>query len=214
EQSLSDEDLPEKIYSNPLFVEEIIPMKIDTHPFNAESDLIESMLNHDSSIIISSKIDSLFDEFMTRCRLALRMMTMTLKGIFLALKNFFSNNSHSLPKNESFHFDIPSSSRPPAKPLNDDEIKPNSGTLTVKVVGDIFEHYVPMPRLFPTQPTLASNQEKSPHLLSHRSLKAFSAFFYKSDDDLWREHSYLGCSIYPFLPSLTSSSMGGLGQAK
>nr|GEV56439.1 hypothetical protein [Tanacetum cinerariifolium] len=63
DQPLSDEDLPEKIYSNPLFDEEIIPMKIDPHPFNVESDLIESMLNHDSSIIISSKIDSLFDEF-------------------------------------------------------------------------------------------------------------------------------------------------------
>nr|GEY05788.1 hypothetical protein [Tanacetum cinerariifolium] len=43
---------------------EIIPMKIDQHYFNAESDLIESMLNHDSSIISSSlKIDSLLDEF-------------------------------------------------------------------------------------------------------------------------------------------------------
>nr|GEY86245.1 hypothetical protein [Tanacetum cinerariifolium] len=69
EQSLFDEDLPEKIYSNPLFVEEIIPMKIDPHPFNAESDLIESMLNHDSSIIIYSKIDSLFDEFVGKLTL-------------------------------------------------------------------------------------------------------------------------------------------------
>nr|GFC41676.1 hypothetical protein [Tanacetum cinerariifolium] len=63
EQSCSDEDLPKEIYSNPLFEEEIIPMKINPHPFNAESDLIESLRNHDSSIIISSKIDSLFDEF-------------------------------------------------------------------------------------------------------------------------------------------------------
>nr|GEY95746.1 hypothetical protein [Tanacetum cinerariifolium] len=63
DQSLSDEDVPEKIYSNPLFDEEIIPMKIDLHSFNAESNLIESMHNHDSSITISSKIDSLFDEF-------------------------------------------------------------------------------------------------------------------------------------------------------
>nr|GEU71303.1 hypothetical protein [Tanacetum cinerariifolium] len=53
----------EEIYSNPLFEEEIIPMKIDPHSFNAESDLTKSMLNHDSSIIISSKIDSLFDDF-------------------------------------------------------------------------------------------------------------------------------------------------------
>nr|GFB80507.1 hypothetical protein [Tanacetum cinerariifolium] len=63
DQSFSDEDFPKKIYSSPLFDEEIIPIKIDQHPFNAESDLIESMPNHDSSIIISSKIDSLFGEF-------------------------------------------------------------------------------------------------------------------------------------------------------
>nr|GEX81261.1 hypothetical protein [Tanacetum cinerariifolium] len=62
-QSLSDEAIQEKIYSNPLFNEEIIPMEIDPHSFNAESDLIDSMHNHNSSIIISSKIDSLFDEF-------------------------------------------------------------------------------------------------------------------------------------------------------
>nr|GEV85836.1 hypothetical protein [Tanacetum cinerariifolium] len=63
DQSFSDEDLPKKIYSNPLFEEEIIPMKIDPHHYNAESDLIESLRTHDSSIIISSKIDSLLDEF-------------------------------------------------------------------------------------------------------------------------------------------------------
>nr|GFC34599.1 hypothetical protein [Tanacetum cinerariifolium] len=40
DQSLSDEDVREKIYSNPLFDEEIIPMEIDQHSFNAESDLI------------------------------------------------------------------------------------------------------------------------------------------------------------------------------
>nr|GEV30689.1 hypothetical protein [Tanacetum cinerariifolium] len=62
-QSFSNEDLPKEIYSNPLFDEEIIPMKIDQLHFNAKSDLIESMLNHDSFTIISSKIDSLFDEF-------------------------------------------------------------------------------------------------------------------------------------------------------
>nr|GEV41574.1 reverse transcriptase domain-containing protein [Tanacetum cinerariifolium] len=64
EQSLSDEDVPEKIFPNPLFEEEIISMKIDRHHFDAESNLIESLLDHDSSIIPSSlKIDSLLDEF-------------------------------------------------------------------------------------------------------------------------------------------------------
>nr|GFD11251.1 hypothetical protein [Tanacetum cinerariifolium] len=63
DQSFSDEDFLKKIYSNLLFDEEINHIKIDQHPFNAESDPIESMPNHDSSIPISSKIDSLFDEF-------------------------------------------------------------------------------------------------------------------------------------------------------
>nr|GEY46413.1 hypothetical protein [Tanacetum cinerariifolium] len=63
DQSFYDEDVPQKIFSNPLFDEEITPMKIDPHHYNAESDLIESLRNHDSSIIISSKIDSLFDVF-------------------------------------------------------------------------------------------------------------------------------------------------------
>nr|GFC90458.1 hypothetical protein [Tanacetum cinerariifolium] len=62
DQSPSDEDVLKEIYSNPLFDEEIIHMEIDPHSFNAESDLIESMPNNDSSIIIPSKIDSLFDE--------------------------------------------------------------------------------------------------------------------------------------------------------
>nr|GFD07868.1 hypothetical protein [Tanacetum cinerariifolium] len=95
----------------------------------------------------------------------------------LFLEELLSNDSPSLLENESFHFDIPSSPRPPAKPPDDDGIyfdaEPVMGVLTVKVVGDISEHYVLMPRLLPTQPTLASNEEKSPHLLSHRGFKAF-----------------------------------------
>nr|GEZ68976.1 hypothetical protein [Tanacetum cinerariifolium] len=34
----------------------------------------------------------------------------------LILDELLSNDSISLPENESFHFDIPSFSRPPAKP--------------------------------------------------------------------------------------------------
>nr|GEW47011.1 hypothetical protein [Tanacetum cinerariifolium] len=56
-------NLSEKIFSNPLFEEEIIPIKIDQHHDNVESDLVESLCTHDSSLIISSKIDSLLDEF-------------------------------------------------------------------------------------------------------------------------------------------------------
>nr|GEW97654.1 reverse transcriptase domain-containing protein [Tanacetum cinerariifolium] len=63
DQSFSDEDVPEKIFSKPLFEEEIIPMKMDQHYYNAESDLMQSLRTHDSSLPISSKIDSLLDEF-------------------------------------------------------------------------------------------------------------------------------------------------------
>ncbi|GKE99335.1 hypothetical protein Tco_0022686, partial [Tanacetum coccineum] len=62
DESFSDEDVPKKIYSSPLFNEEIISTKIDPHRFNAESNLIEYLLNQDTSIISSPKIDSLLEE--------------------------------------------------------------------------------------------------------------------------------------------------------
>ncbi|GJX56130.1 hypothetical protein Tco_0286027 [Tanacetum coccineum] len=67
DESLSDEDVPMenfKIYSNPLFVdEEIISTKIDPHFFNAESNLIESLLNQDTVMDSSPKFDYLLEEF-------------------------------------------------------------------------------------------------------------------------------------------------------
>ncbi|GKD23643.1 hypothetical protein Tco_1225346 [Tanacetum coccineum] len=63
DESFSDEDVPKEIYSNPLFDEEIISTKIDLNHFNAESDLIESLLNQDILIISSPKFDSLLEEF-------------------------------------------------------------------------------------------------------------------------------------------------------
>nr|GEX33365.1 hypothetical protein [Tanacetum cinerariifolium] len=63
DESSSDENIPKEIYSNPLFDEEIISIKIDLHHFDFESNLIESFLNQDSLIISSPKIDSLLEEF-------------------------------------------------------------------------------------------------------------------------------------------------------
>nr|GEV59312.1 hypothetical protein [Tanacetum cinerariifolium] len=210
DKSFYDEDVPKEIYSNPLFDEEIISIKIDPHHFNTDSDLVESLLNQDSSIISSSKIDSLFDEFfdefiflksippgidetdyndslIEEIDLSLTPDDSMPPGIenddhdserdILFHEEFLNNDSLSLLKNESFHFDVTTSSRPHAKPPDDDEIEPDMGVLTTKVVGDISEHYVLMPRLLPTQPTLYSNEEKSPHLLSHRGFKAFQLSF-------------------------------------
>ncbi|GKE59941.1 hypothetical protein Tco_1510308, partial [Tanacetum coccineum] len=72
----------------------------------------------------------------------------------LFLEELLSNDSPSLPANESFHFDVPSSPRPPAKPPDDDDIEPDTGVLTAKVVGDISKLYVNVPNVFTTQPTL------------------------------------------------------------
>nr|GEW79762.1 hypothetical protein [Tanacetum cinerariifolium] len=204
------EEIPKEIYSSPLFDEEIILMKIDPHPFNVESDLIESMLNHNSTIIISSKIDSLFGEFAgeltflksisseideTDCypeeetHFTKRLFDSLMEEIdlpftpdypmpsgiedhnydskrdILISEDLLRNDSLSLPENESFHFDILSFSRPPAKPPDG-----NARILSVKMMGDIFEQKIPMPRLMIT---FIPNQEKSPDLLSHHGFKAF-----------------------------------------
>ncbi|GJR70378.1 hypothetical protein Tco_0016443 [Tanacetum coccineum] len=62
-KSFCDEDVPNEIYSNPLFDEEIIFTKIDPHHFNAESNIIESLLNRDTLIDSSPKFDYLLEEF-------------------------------------------------------------------------------------------------------------------------------------------------------
>nr|GEW48523.1 hypothetical protein [Tanacetum cinerariifolium] len=182
-------------------------MKIDPHHFNSKFDVLESLHNHDSSIIYSAlKIDSLFDEFIGKLTLLksipprinethcdLEEETHFIKRLLydnssphppkefisknydaaiesfspfpipvedndslmeeidlsftsddpmpsgieeddydserdiLILEELLNNDSLSFPENESFHFDISSSSRPPAKPLDG-----NTGILNEK----------------------------------------------------------------------------------
>nr|GFB37863.1 hypothetical protein [Tanacetum cinerariifolium] len=187
-------------------------MEIDQHSFNAESDLIGSMPNHDSLIIISSKIGSLFDDFTGELTLlksfspgidtidchpekeicfakrllydnsSPRLPEEIVSDIsnadiesfspspipvedsdshmeeidlsfnpddpmpssieedddydserdILILEELLDNYSLSLPTTESYHFDIPSPYRPPAKPPDG-----NTGTLNIKMIGDV-----------------------------------------------------------------------------
>nr|GEW06317.1 reverse transcriptase domain-containing protein [Tanacetum cinerariifolium] len=220
DQSCFDEDVLEKIVSKPLLEEEIIPM--------------ESLRTHDSFLLISSKIDSLLDEFAgeltllksippridkTACdfkediRLIKKLLYdnsspcppeefvsansdaasesfspspilvkdsdsfMEEIDLFftpdypmspsivdkdydsemdiLIRKDLPSNNSLLFAEKESFYFDIPLFSRPPAKPPDGD-----TGLLNIKMMGDqkAFMHKLMI--------TLASHQEKSPDLLS------------------------------------------------
>nr|GEV68181.1 hypothetical protein [Tanacetum cinerariifolium] len=224
DQSCSYEDVLEKIVSKPLIEEEIIPMKIDLHPDNAESDLMESLRTHDSFLLVSSKIDSLLDEFAGELTLLksippgidesdcdfeeyIRLIEKLLydnssprppeefvfansdaesesfspspilvkdsdslmeeidlfctpnypmpPGIIdedydserdiLILKDFPSNNTLSFAEKESFHFDIPSFSHPPAKPPDGD-----TGILNIKMMGDISDQQAFMHKLMIT----------------------------------------------------------------
>nr|GFC66137.1 hypothetical protein [Tanacetum cinerariifolium] len=77
----------------------------------------------------------------------------------LIRKDLPSNNSLSFAGKESFYFDIPPFSRPPAKPPDGD-----TGILNIKMIGDISDQKAFMHKLMIT---LASHQEKSPDLLSH-----------------------------------------------
>nr|GEZ86917.1 hypothetical protein [Tanacetum cinerariifolium] len=81
------------------------------------------------------------------------------------LEELLDNYSLSLPNTESYHFDIPLPYRPPAKPPDG-----NTGTLNIKMMGDVFDQKVPIPN-----PTITRilNQEKSPDLFSHLGLEAF-----------------------------------------
>ncbi|GKE72133.1 hypothetical protein Tco_1534174, partial [Tanacetum coccineum] len=90
------------------------------------------------------------------------------KGDILFLEELLSNDSPSLPENESFHFDVPLSPRPPAKPPDDGiYFEPDTGLLNAKVVGDIAKHYVFKPRILTTQPTLSLHRGfKSFHVVS------------------------------------------------
>nr|GFC64386.1 hypothetical protein [Tanacetum cinerariifolium] len=203
DQSCSDKYVLEKIVSKPLPEEEIIPM--------------ESLRTHDSSILISSKIDSLLDEFADIHLIEkllydnssprppeefvfensdAKIKSFSLSHIFvkdsdslmeeidlfcnpdypmppgivhedydserdiLIPKDLPSNNSVSFTEKESFHFDIPLFSRPPAKPPDDD-----TRILNIKMMGDISDQKTFMHKLIIT---LAPHQEKSPNLLSHR----------------------------------------------
>nr|GEW07212.1 hypothetical protein [Tanacetum cinerariifolium] len=218
DQSFYDEDIPKESYSNPLFDEEIISMKIDPHHFNAdeltllksippginetdcdpeeETRFIKRLLYDNSSPhppeeFISKNSDTAFESFspfpipvedsyslMEEIDLSftpndpmppsIEEDDYDSKRDILILEELFRNDSLSLLENESFYFDISSSSHPPAKPPDG-----NSGILNVKVMGDIYEHKVPMPRLMST---LVPNQDKSSNLLPHLGHKAFQPF--------------------------------------
>nr|GEW52068.1 hypothetical protein [Tanacetum cinerariifolium] len=78
------------------------------------------------------------------------------EGDILFLEEFLSNDSISLPENESSNFDHhddPSFSRPPPEPPDVEiffDFEPDMGVLTTKMVKDISEHHVLIPIVLPS----------------------------------------------------------------
>ncbi|GJW39314.1 putative reverse transcriptase domain-containing protein [Tanacetum coccineum] len=219
DESFSEEDVPNenfKIFSNPLFDldEEITSTKVDQIdderllydnsslcPLeDSNSDVSDAITETFSpSPIPVEDSDSLMEEidlFLTPDDLippGIETDDYDSEGDILFFEEFLTDDSLSIPEHESFHFESdydPSSPRPLAKPPDDDEIKPDTRLLTTKVVGDISEHYVLIPRLLPTQPTLclviqtllpfsSENMDKV-HLLSHQGFKTSKLSLHES----------------------------------
>nr|GEZ25530.1 hypothetical protein [Tanacetum cinerariifolium] len=157
DKSLSNEDVSMenfKIYSNPLFDdEEIISTKIDPYYFNAESNLLKSLLNRDTLIDSSPKFDYLLKEFSGKLA-HIDPIPPRIEEADFDLEEEIQNELSNFD-----HHDDPSFPRPPLEPPDVEVLfnfEPDTGVLTTKVVKGISEHYVLMPNILPTLPTLDS----------------------------------------------------------
>ncbi|GJV65552.1 hypothetical protein Tco_1476380 [Tanacetum coccineum] len=175
-----------KISSNPLFdLDEVspiddevlesitlIPLGIDS--FDAESDLIESLLNRDTSFDSSSKIDFLLDEFageLTRLQSippGIDNINLDPEGDIFFLESLLYDNSSPRPP-EEFNFENSIESFPPSHiPVEDNDDNstsrpefesfhvdyPDLGDSTIDVVEDI---PMDVPNILPTHPALLIN---------------------------------------------------------
>nr|GEZ91174.1 hypothetical protein [Tanacetum cinerariifolium] len=136
-QSLHNEDVSKKIFSNPLSEEEIISIRIDQHHFNAQSDLVESKLNRDSSVISSSsKIDSLLDEFVGELTL--------LKSIPPGIDKADCHPENEIHFSERLFYDN-SSPRPPEEFVFENSIAIEDSDSHIEVIDLSFNPDDPMP---------------------------------------------------------------------
>nr|GEX28663.1 hypothetical protein [Tanacetum cinerariifolium] len=148
-------------FSGELAHNDPIPSGIEKANFNLEEQirLVENLLYDNSSPRPSEELnaeiaDTIFefenDDFDS-------------EGDIHFLDELLSDDPFPLPKNESSNFDHhddPSFPRPPLEPPDVEnffDFEPDTGVLTAKMVEDIFEHYVLMPKVLTSQPTLCPN---------------------------------------------------------
>nr|GEV05829.1 hypothetical protein [Tanacetum cinerariifolium] len=237
DQSLSDEDFPEKIFLNPLFEEEIISMKIDQHHFNAKLILFSMsspILLYDNSSPRPPK-EFVSDNF--------DVETESFSPSYIPVKD-----SDSLMEEIDLSY-TPDDPMPSGIEEDDDDsgrdilireelldnyslsllvieslyfdipsfscppAKPpdgNTGILNIKIMGYNSKQKVPIPELTITR---VSNQEKSPDLFSHRGLEIFQPSAKCPMMIHGKNIPILYVPLFHFYP-LISSSMGELGQAQ
>nr|GEX55084.1 hypothetical protein [Tanacetum cinerariifolium] len=156
-QSLSDEDVLEKIFSNLYNSSPRLPEEFVSENSNAEIESFSpSPIPIKDSESLMEEIDLSFtlDDLMSPC---IEEDDDDSERDILICKELLDNYSLSLAVIESYHFDIPSFSCLPAKPPDG-----NTGILNIKMMGDIFEQKVPIPGLTITR---ALNQKPAFPLL-------------------------------------------------
>ncbi|GJV14957.1 hypothetical protein Tco_1360280 [Tanacetum coccineum] len=120
---------------------DLIPPRINEGDFDPEEDirLVERLLYDNSSPSTAEKnliqkimiaiIEPSLHSYPHSCT-GIENDDYDSEGDIIFLEKLLSNDSPSLPENESFHFDVPSSPRPPAKPPDDGiYFEPDTGVL-------------------------------------------------------------------------------------
>nr|GEW05703.1 hypothetical protein [Tanacetum cinerariifolium] len=139
-----------------------IPLGIEEADLDLEEEirLVENLVYDNSSPRSPEELNAEIDDMILE---ALSTTNMTRKGDIHYLEEFLSNDPLPIPENKSSNFDHhddPSFPRPSPEPPDVKiffDFDPDTCDLTAKVVEDISEHHVLMPKVLPTQPTLCLN---------------------------------------------------------
>ncbi|GJS20172.1 hypothetical protein Tco_0448804 [Tanacetum coccineum] len=141
------------------------------------------------------------------------------EGGVLFLEELLNNDSISLPEYESFHVDfynVPSSPRPPKKPLDDDmpNVLPTLPTLS-QVIDTLHPFSSENKDKVFNPSILASNEETSPHLPSHRGFKEFQIIYFSESPMMiyGEDNPILDVPFLHFYP-LDQLNYGGSSQAQ
>ncbi|GJW12962.1 hypothetical protein Tco_1578789 [Tanacetum coccineum] len=194
---------------------------------NDMKDLKQQYLDEMKSMINQIQIKDYRNEridirYRRECEIKIGELNGKFNGMSIKInkKKVLRNDSLSLPKNESFHFDRyydPSPSCPPAKPPDDDgihfDIEPDTRILTAKVVDDISEHYVLMPSILTTHPTRCPVIDTLLLFSSENENKVFNyGILFSSEEKSLHLLSHRGFKAYQIISNFSKSPIDDYGK--